>query len=65
MRTLALLSRCEVFVLQALELDDLKKLVEQACQKDTTLAKKDIEITEWESLTKISGGDGRKLLNAL
>ena len=61
----ALLSRCEVFVLQALELDDLKKLVEQACQKDTTLAKKDIEITEWESLTKISGGDGRKLLNAL
>ena len=61
----ALLSRCEVFVLQALELDDLKKLVQQACQKDTTLAKKDIEVTEWESLTKISGGDGRKLLNAI
>ena len=61
----ALLSRCEVFVLQALEIDDLKKLVEQACQKDTILAKKEIVVTEWESLTKLSGGDGRKLLNAL
>jgi putative ATPase len=61
----ALLSRCEVFVLQALEIDDLKKLVEQACQKDTILAKKEIVVTEWESLTKVSGGDGRKLLNAL
>ena len=61
----ALLSRCEVFVLQALEIDDLKKLVKQACQKDTILAKKEIVVTEWESLTKVSGGDGRKLLNAL
>jgi len=61
----ALLSRCELFVLQALGIDDLKKLVEQACQKDTILAKKEIEVTEWESLTKVSGGDGRKILNAL
>ncbi|NBV57085.1 MAG: AAA family ATPase, partial [Bacteroidetes bacterium] len=61
----ALLSRCEVFVLKALELEDLKQLVHQACQKDQLLAQKEIQISEWESLTKISGGDGRKLLNAL
>ena len=61
----ALLSRCEVFVLKALELEDLKQLVHQACQKDQQLAQKEIQISEWESLTKISGGDGRKLLNAL
>ena len=61
----ALLSRCEVFVLQPLELDDLKDLVSQACSRDTILSKKKITIKEWEALVKMSRGDGRKLLNAL
>lgn len=61
----ALLSRCEVFVLETLQLDDLKLLVKQACTRDAELSQKKISIKEWESLVRISGGDGRKLLNAL
>ncbi len=61
----ALLSRCEVFVLKPLELDDLKDLVKQACSKDEILKNKKITIKEWDALLRMSGGDGRKLLNAL
>ena len=61
----ALLSRCEVFVLKSLELEDLKNLVLQACEKDEFLRTKKIVIKEWDALLRISGGDGRKLLNAL
>jgi putative ATPase len=61
----ALLSRCEVFVLKPLELEDLKNLVNQACERDAFLQTKKIKVKEWESLVRMSGGDGRKLLNAL
>ncbi len=61
----ALLSRCEVFVLRPLKLEDLKLLVQNACKRDVILKDKNIKIKEWEGLIKISGGDGRKLLNAL
>ncbi|HAY88355.1 MAG TPA: AAA family ATPase [Bacteroidetes bacterium] len=61
----ALLSRCEVFVLKPLELADLKDLVHQACERDAFLKSKKIKIKEWDALIQVSGGDGRKLLNAL
>jgi putative ATPase len=61
----ALLSRCEVFVLKPLELQDLKDLVNQACTRDDILSTKKITIKEWDALVRISGGDGRKILNAL
>lgn len=61
----ALLSRCEVFVLKPLEIEDLKQLINQACAKDDILNQKKITIKEWDALLRISGGDGRKLLNAL
>ncbi len=61
----ALLSRCEVFVLESLKLDDLKQLALNACKTDGQLHQKNITIKEWEALVAISGGDGRKLLNAL
>ena len=61
----ALLSRCEVFVLKPLELQDLKDLVNQACTRDPILSTKKITIKEWDALVRISGGDGRKILNAL
>jgi putative ATPase len=61
----ALLSRCEVFVLKPLELTDLQGLVHQACERDDFLKTKNVKIKEWEALVKMSGGDGRKLLNAL
>jgi putative ATPase len=61
----ALLSRCEVFVLEHLQLEDLQQLVNRACKEDAILSKKNINVKEWEALVKVSGGDGRKLLNAL
>ncbi|MFY0644737.1 MAG: replication-associated recombination protein A [Bacteroidia bacterium] len=61
----ALLSRCEVYILKPLTLDDLQKLCNQAIASDEILSKKKIRVKEWEALIKISGGDGRRLLNAL
>ncbi|MBT8327065.1 MAG: replication-associated recombination protein A [Bacteroidia bacterium] len=61
----ALLSRCEVFVLKPLELSDLKDLVARASKEDSFLKEKKITVKEWDALIRISGGDGRKLLNAI
>ena len=61
----ALLSRCQVYVLKALEKDDLIVLMKQALQKDVELKKKKINLLEIEALINISGGDARKLLNLL
>lgn len=61
----ALLSRCQVFILKALDTVGLKKLVQQAIEKDTIFKKHAIEIKETEALFQLSGGDGRKLLNLL
>jgi putative ATPase len=59
----ALLSRCQVYTLNAFTKDDLQHLLERAISKDLFLKKKDITLTETEALFRISGGDGRKLLN--
>ncbi len=59
----ALLSRCQVYVLQPLTEEHLKALVWQAMQKDAWLASKKLNIEEWEALLQLSGGDARKLLN--
>ncbi|HEY5822730.1 MAG TPA: replication-associated recombination protein A [Cyclobacteriaceae bacterium] len=59
----ALLSRCQVYTLKALDENDLMRLVDQALQNDTELKKRSIEIKEREALLNISGGDARKLLN--
>jgi len=61
----ALLSRCQIFVLNELTADNLKAIVHQAIEKDTLLSKKNIKVTEWEALIKMSSGDGRKILNLL
>jgi len=61
----ALLSRCQVYVLKHLEEHHLKKIVEQAIEKDDVLRNKTIHVKETEALLRISGGDARKLLNAL
>lgn len=60
----ALLSRCQVYVLKSLETEDLIKVLRTAQEKDDELKHKQIEITEYEALLRISGGDARKLLNA-
>jgi len=60
-----LLSRCQVFVLKPLDIDDLDQLLKRALNTDPILSNKDIEILEKEALFRQSGGDGRKLLNIL
>jgi putative ATPase len=60
-----LLSRCQVYVLNPLSEDELINLVKKALTRDSYLAAYDIEITEYEALLRVSGGDARKLYNAL
>ncbi len=59
----ALLSRCQVYILNAFGKEDLEQLLERALKKDKQLASKKIELKETEALLRLSGGDGRKLLN--
>ena len=59
----ALLSRCQVYVLNQLEEKDLIQLVERILKKDEVLKQKKIFVKEYEALIKISGGDARKILN--
>jgi putative ATPase len=61
----ALLSRCQVYVLKHLEEEHLMAIVKHAIEKDEILKTKKIELVQTEALFRISGGDARKLLNAL
>ena len=61
----ALLSRCQVYVLKALNETDLIKLLAQTIAKDSIIAQYNIVLKETEALIRISGGDARKLLNLL
>jgi putative ATPase len=60
-----LLSRCQVYVLKSLDKTALLHLAEVALKKDTELKKRHVELKETEALLQYSGGDARKLLNAL
>lgn len=60
-----LLSRCQVFVLKPLDIDDLDLLLNRALTQDQYLKKRDIEVKEKSALFRFSGGDARKLLNII
>ena len=60
-----LLSRCQVYVLESLDKDDLLHLVHHVLEKDVVLSKMDVKLTETTALLRYSGGDARKLLNIL
>jgi putative ATPase len=60
-----LLSRCQVYIMNPLDENDLRFLLDKALKKDIYLSNYEIEIKEYEALIRISGGDGRKLYNAL
>ena len=60
-----LLSRCQVYVLQPLEKDDLLELLHRAVTTDVILKERHIELKETGALLRYSGGDARKLLNIL
>lgn len=59
----ALLSRCQVYILNAFTKADLEALLQRAMRTDSYLLTKKINLKETEALLRISGGDGRKLLN--
>ena len=61
----ALLSRCQVFVLEHLSKADLLGLLQHAIKTDEILKQKKIVLKETDFLLRVSGGDARKLLNAL
>jgi len=60
----ALLSRCQVYVLNAFGKTDLEALLKRAIKEDDFLSKRNIKLKETEALLRLSGGDARKLLNA-
>ena len=59
----ALLSRCQVYVLNPFTKADLEALLQRAMKTDALLKTKKIKLKETEALLRLSGGDGRKLLN--
>ncbi len=61
----ALLSRCQVYVLNELSKEDLLQMMQNALKTDEILKNKDIILQETSALLQFSGGDGRKLLNSL
>lgn len=59
----ALLSRCQVYVLNPFGKKELQQLLDRAIKEDTVLKEKQIVLKETDALFKFSGGDARKLLN--
>jgi putative ATPase len=59
----ALLSRCQVYILNSFDKNDLETLLRRAIEKDDIISKKNIKLDETEALLRLSGGDARKLLN--
>lgn len=60
-----LLSRCQVFVLKSLDVEDLDTLLRRALKEDVVLKHRKVDVRQTEALFRQSGGDGRKLLNVL
>lgn len=60
-----LLSRCQVYVLKAMEESELQTLLNRALTQDTELRERDIRVEQTTALFRFSGGDARKLLNIL
>jgi len=61
----ALLSRCQVYILNPLKREDLNKILSQALREDSALKKLHIKVKETEALIELAGGDARKLLSLL
>ena len=61
----ALLSRCQVFVLESMDADALQAVLNRAFEEDAWIKSLNIQVDEVEALFVFSGGDARKLLNLL
>ncbi|MBO5806492.1 MAG: replication-associated recombination protein A [Tidjanibacter sp.] len=60
-----LLSRCQVYVLKAMNDEELQTLLDRAISKDTLLRERGVRVEQTHALFEFSGGDARKLLNIL
>lgn len=60
-----LLSRCQVYVLNAMNESELEELLQRAITKDRILIERGVKVVERHALFEFSGGDARKLLNIL
>ena len=60
-----LLSRCQVYVLKALDKDDLMELLQRALTQDEQIKSLGLQVKDTEALLRYSGGDARKLLNII
>ncbi|MBK6962734.1 MAG: replication-associated recombination protein A [Bacteroidales bacterium] len=60
-----LLSRCQVYILKPLTEEDLETIILKAILKIKDITGIEIVMKENEALMRISGGDARKLLNAI
>lgn len=61
----ALLSRCQVYVLEPLGAPQLRQLVDRALAQDEVLRQRTVTVEDYDTLLRYSGGDGRKLYNLL
>lgn len=61
----ALLSRCQVYTLKQLSVDDLEVLLNKALAEDYEISKRKIVFKEKAALFNLSGGDARKLYNLI
>src|SRR5690625_1693443 len=59
----ALLSRCQVYVLEHLTKEELIRLIRKTLKEDEVFKGVEIEEEEYEAMLRYSGGDARKLLN--
>ncbi|MFB2120326.1 replication-associated recombination protein A [Parapedobacter sp. 2B3] len=61
----ALLSRCQVYVLEHLTESELISIIDKALKEDEYLRDLPVAVKEYGALLRLSGGDARKLLNIL
>jgi len=61
----ALLSRCQVYILQSLGKDDLVSMIDRALTQDAVLKTRKVTVEDYDTLLRYSGGDGRRLYNLL
>ncbi|KJV39701.1 replication-associated recombination protein A [Acinetobacter brisouii] len=61
----ALLSRCQVYSLNALSNEAIESLLNKALQQDRFLQERQIYIDEFDALIQFAAGDARKALNLL
>ena len=61
----ALLSRCQVYVLDSLKKVELDGMIKQAVKEDEILSKKKLDVKQTDALLAYSGGDARRMYNLL